>query len=78
MEADFDDLDRVRAELEASISKLRQSLKHWQRWEAEYEGLREGLSELQDNASKEELEEVATDCEGVVLNGQGNLVPLRV
>ncbi|KAL1589810.1 hypothetical protein WHR41_01575 [Cladosporium halotolerans] len=37
------EIERQRQLLEANVQKLRQSLKHWQTWEAEYEGLKEEL-----------------------------------
>lgn len=37
------DIERQRRALEENVQKLRQSLKHWQTWEAEYEGLKEEL-----------------------------------
>ncbi|KAK5166886.1 uncharacterized protein LTR77_007615 [Saxophila tyrrhenica] len=36
-------LEQTRQALEASLQKLRQTLKHWQLWEAEYEGLKEEI-----------------------------------
>lgn len=39
-------LDRLQAQLEASIAKLQVALKHWQTSEAEYEGLKEELHAL--------------------------------
>jgi unconventional prefoldin RPB5 interactor 1 len=37
------EIERQRRLLEENVQKLRQSLKHWQIWEAEYEGLKEEL-----------------------------------
>ncbi|KIN02308.1 hypothetical protein OIDMADRAFT_41430 [Oidiodendron maius Zn] len=39
----FLDLERHRQLLEENIEKLRKSLRHWQTWEAEYEGLKEEI-----------------------------------
>ena len=39
-------LDRLQAQLEDSIDKLKVALKHWQTYEAEYEGLKEDLQAL--------------------------------
>ncbi|KUJ09529.1 uncharacterized protein LY89DRAFT_627679 [Mollisia scopiformis] len=39
----FLDLERHRQLLEENIEKLRKSLRHWQMWEAEYEGLKEEI-----------------------------------
>ena len=40
------DLERRRSELEKNVADLRKSLKHWQTWEAEYEGLKEEIEGL--------------------------------
>lgn len=37
------EIERQRRALEENVQRLRQSLKHWQTWEAEYEGLKEEL-----------------------------------
>ncbi|KAK5679752.1 hypothetical protein LTS10_007700 [Elasticomyces elasticus] len=41
--ADLTGLEQQRQALEESLQKLRQSLKYWQRFEAEYEGLKEEI-----------------------------------
>ena len=74
MDPSLSDLEGIRVELEKNIAKLRWSLQHWQTWEAEYEGLHEGLSELQDGAIHEQLEQVASDSEGSVLTREGNSI----
>lgn len=38
-----------------NISKFQKSLRHWQTWEAEYEGLREDISELGDEPTRAQL-----------------------
>ena len=40
------DLERYRLQLEENIKKLRASLRHWQTWEIEYEGMKEEILEL--------------------------------
>lgn len=40
---ELSEIERQRKALEENVQKLRQSLKHWQIWEAEYEGLKEEL-----------------------------------
>ena len=50
-----DTLERHRARLEASVEKLRQALRQWQTYSAEYEGLKEGLLELPESASQESM-----------------------
>ena len=51
-------------ELEQNVSKLRASLRHWQQWEIEYEGMKEELLSLSDQHSQKDLrsiEESASD-----------------
>ncbi|KAE8447032.1 hypothetical protein EG329_011167 [Mollisiaceae sp. DMI_Dod_QoI] len=45
----FLDLERHRRLLEENIEKLRKSLRHWQMWEAEYEGLKEEILASESN-----------------------------
>lgn len=52
------EIERQRRLLEENVQKLRQSLKHWQIWEAEYEGLKE---ELVATGPEELTVEVVTD-----------------
>lgn len=52
------EIERQRRLLEENVQKLRQSLKHWQIWEAEYEGLKE---ELVATGPEELTAEVVTD-----------------
>lgn len=40
------DLERYRLQLEQNVTKLRASLRHWQTWEIEYEGMKEEILEL--------------------------------
>lgn len=40
------DLEKYRLQLEQHIAKLRASLRHWQTWEIEYEGMKEEILEL--------------------------------
>ena len=49
------DLDRYRLKLEQNITKLRASLRHWQTWEIEYEGMKEEILELGDVHSCSDL-----------------------
>ena len=49
------DLERRRVQLEKNVEDLRKSLRYWQLWEAEYEGLKEDISELGDKAKEKEL-----------------------
>ena len=47
--------DRLREQLEDSIAKLRDTLKYWQTWEAEYEGFKEELELLKEEPSQEQM-----------------------
>ena len=49
------DLERHRMQLAENISKLQKSLRYWQTWEAEYEGLKEDLIGLGDRHTHEQL-----------------------
>ena len=42
-------------ELEQNVSKLRASLRHWQQWEIEYEGMKEELLSLKDQHTQNDL-----------------------
>lgn len=48
-------LKRYRSHLEENIVKLQKSLRHWQLWEAEYEGLKEEILGLGDGHTKVQL-----------------------
>ena len=62
-------LEQQRLALEESLHKLRQSLKHWQLWEAEYEGLKEEIIGItSENATSLQLENVAKTYEGDLVN----------
>jgi len=50
-------------ELEASITKLRNVLRHWQTLELDYEGLKDEFQGLDDDASKQDCLNVAHDFE---------------
>ena len=47
--------DRLREQLEDSVAKLRDTLKYWQTWEAEYEGFKEELELLEEEPSQEQM-----------------------
>ncbi|TVY55381.1 hypothetical protein LCER1_G007391 [Lachnellula cervina] len=64
----FLDLERHRQLLEENIEKLRKSLRHWQTWEAEYEGLKEEILARQPPPSQEQLIELARNYEGELVN----------
>ncbi|KAE9366967.1 hypothetical protein N431DRAFT_429728 [Stipitochalara longipes BDJ] len=60
----FLDLERHRRLLEENIEKLRKSLRHWQLWEAEYEGLKEEILAAKPTPDKEQLSAICRDYEG--------------
>ena len=64
----FLDLERHRQLLEENISKLQASLRHWQTWEAEYEGLKEEILGAKQTPSREELVSLAREYEGELVN----------
>jgi unconventional prefoldin RPB5 interactor 1 len=64
----FLDLERHRRLLEENIEKLRKSLRHWQTWEAEYEGLKEEILGKQPPPNQEQLIELAQNYEGELVN----------
>ncbi|KAF2482411.1 Prefoldin subunit-domain-containing protein [Neohortaea acidophila] len=57
-------LEQQRQTLEDNLQKLRQSLKHWQIWEAEYEGLKEEIQTAGAEPSVSQLEELAKSYNG--------------
>lgn len=61
-------LEQRRLELEENILKLRKSLCHWITWEAEYDGLRDEISELNRDATPEECLAVGREFGGSLLN----------
>ncbi|KAG8631443.1 hypothetical protein KVT40_000583 [Elsinoe batatas] len=61
------EVDRRRVELETNMEKLEKALKHWQLWDAEYEGFKEELIELEDDARPETIERLADDFGGELL-----------
>ena len=54
----FPDMEKTRKELEQNVSKLRASLRHWQQWEIEYEGMKEELLSLKDQHSQKDLQSI--------------------
>ena len=51
------DLERYRLQLEDNVARLRASLRYWQTWEAEYEGMKEEISDLGPKHAKEDMVE---------------------
>lgn len=49
LSGDLANLEKHRKHLEQDVVKFRESLLHWQTWEAEYEGLKEDILGLGEN-----------------------------
>ncbi|RDW73435.1 hypothetical protein BP6252_07342 [Coleophoma cylindrospora] len=64
----FMDLERHRQLLQDNIDKLRTTLRHWQTWEAEYEGLKEELLSAGPSPSINQLRSLAEGYEGELVN----------
>ncbi|PYH92887.1 hypothetical protein BO71DRAFT_329023 [Aspergillus ellipticus CBS 707.79] len=62
------ELERQRLELEGNISKLQDSLYHWRTWEAEYDGLKDDINELDDDATTEDYLRVGREFGGSLVN----------
>jgi unconventional prefoldin RPB5 interactor 1 len=60
----FLDLERHRQLLEDSLEKLRKSLRHWQTWEAEYEGLKEEILASKPTPNPQQLLAICHGYEG--------------
>ncbi|KAL4960442.1 prefoldin-like protein [Aspergillus stella-maris] len=61
-------LERQRVELESNILQLQQSLYHWRTWEAEYEGLKEDIAELDDDATTTDFLRINRNLGGTLMN----------
>lgn len=61
-------LELRRLQLEEQVSKLRKALRHWQTWDAEYEGLKEELGSLSDDSSREDILKSGQDFGGTFVN----------
>lgn len=55
----MDHIEQQRAELEAHIAKLRKALSHWRTLELDYEGLKDEIEELPQEATKSDYHKVA-------------------
>jgi len=64
----LEDLERLRLLLEENISKLRKALQYWQKWEVEYEGLKEELAGLPENATRDDIVRSGLSFEGTLVN----------
>lgn len=61
-------IDQQLAALEENISRLKASLRHWETWEIDYEGLREEFAKLDDNCTDEEFLASAKDFNAEALD----------
>jgi unconventional prefoldin RPB5 interactor 1 len=61
MATQLDNLERLRLSLEENIAKLRKSLKYWQTWEYEHEGLKEELERPDQEPSSDDMLAIGTD-----------------
>lgn len=68
MRDSFLDLERYRQLLEENIEKLRKSLRHWQLWEAEYEGLKEEILAAEPTPNRAQLVIIARQYQGDLVN----------
>ncbi|KAK2023799.1 hypothetical protein LX32DRAFT_127733 [Colletotrichum zoysiae] len=64
----FLDLERHRLQLEDNVAKLQKALLHWQKWDAEYESLKEEIESVPQPASREDLARIRRDFEGEVVD----------
>ncbi|CRL26848.1 Prefoldin [Penicillium camemberti] len=64
----LDALEEQRLALEENILQLQKSLYHWRTWEAEYDGLREEISNLEDDASTDDFFAVALEFGGTLVD----------
>jgi unconventional prefoldin RPB5 interactor 1 len=64
----LDALEEQRLALEDNILQLQKSLYHWRTWEAEYDGVREEISHLEDDASTDEFIAVASEVGGTLVD----------
>ncbi|KAG2026956.1 hypothetical protein GB937_000692 [Aspergillus fischeri] len=62
------DLERQRLELEDNILKLQESLYHWRTWEAEYDGLKEEIGNLDDDATTSDFLRICRNFGGSLVN----------
>ncbi|KAL6231513.1 hypothetical protein BDW75DRAFT_219990 [Aspergillus navahoensis] len=67
-DSNVEGLERQRRELESNILQLQQSLYHWRTWEAEYEGLRDGISDLDNDATTNDFLRVSRKFGGTFVN----------
>ncbi|CAL5873609.1 uncharacterized protein PFLUO_LOCUS7890 [Penicillium psychrofluorescens] len=64
----LDALEEQRLTLEDNIFKLQKSLYHWRTWEAEYDGLRDEIGNLPNDALAEDVLAVGREFGGTLVN----------
>ncbi|KAL2040222.1 hypothetical protein N7G274_007125 [Stereocaulon virgatum] len=70
----FVDLERHRLQLEQNVAKLQASLRHWQQWELEYEGMKEELVDLETNSSQPDLGRLGEDSDSDFLGNSDSVL----
>jgi unconventional prefoldin RPB5 interactor 1 len=63
-DSSLNDLERQRIQLEGNVRKLQESLYHWRTWEAEYDGLKEEIGSLSEDAAAEDFLQIGRDFGG--------------
>ncbi|KLJ09084.1 hypothetical protein EMPG_15492 [Blastomyces silverae] len=61
-------LERQRLQLEDSILELRKSLYNWRMWDAEYDELKNNISELEENSEHEDFLRIGREFGGSLVN----------
>jgi len=64
----LDNVEKERAQLEEHVAKLQTALQHWQKWNFEYEALKEEIAALPTNTTSQALLRAAHSFEGEVLD----------
>ncbi|KAL2870217.1 prefoldin-like protein [Aspergillus lucknowensis] len=64
----LDHLERQRVELESNILQLQKSLYYWRTWEAEYDGLKEDIRALDDDATTSDFLRTGREFGGTLVN----------
>ncbi|KAJ5095965.1 hypothetical protein NUU61_005321 [Penicillium alfredii] len=64
----LDALEQQRLTLEDNILQLQKSLYHWRTWEAEYDGLREEIGNLEDDATPDDILTVGREYGGALVD----------
>ena len=71
------DLEKRRLQLEQNVAKLRKSLRHWQQWEVEYEGMKEELLSLRSDHTQEDIKRYANGNTGSPLGLEDDLLDTK-